>query len=43
MCIEPRNCWLQGYKVLVAEDEMLIAYDIAYSIEEAGGCCARRG
>ncbi|WP_417808841.1 hypothetical protein [Thioclava sp.] len=37
MYIEPKNCWLQGCKVLVAEDEMLIAYDIAYSIEEAGG------
>lgn len=37
MYIEPKNYWLQGCKVLVAEDEMLIAYDIAYSIEEAGG------
>ncbi|MBN2739870.1 MAG: hypothetical protein JXR35_03110 [Rhodobacteraceae bacterium] len=37
MYIEPKNYWLQGGKVLVAEDEMLIAYDIAYSIEEAGG------
>jgi DNA-binding NtrC family response regulator len=37
MFIEPRNCGLQGYKVLVAEDEMLIAYDIADTIEAAGG------
>jgi DNA-binding NarL/FixJ family response regulator len=37
MRIERKEYWLRGCKVLVAEDEMLIAYDIAYSIEEAGG------
>ncbi|MBC7145623.1 MAG: response regulator [Thioclava marina] len=28
---------LEGRHVLVVEDEIFIAYDIAYSIEEAGG------
>ncbi|KEO53980.1 response regulator [Thioclava pacifica] len=31
---------LEGRHVLVVEDEMFIAYDIAYSIEEAGGFVA---
>ncbi|KEP70498.1 response regulator receiver protein [Thioclava dalianensis] len=37
MRIEPSSHWLEGRKVLVAEDEMLIAYDIAYTIEDCGG------
>lgn len=31
---------LEGSNVLLVEDEMFIAYDIAYSIEEAGGVVA---